>query len=203
MCKIINSPIAITIIVIAAAYVLIAREKSQIATEISGAYDTLVEIAEDATSAPEKTKAIQDFAEQIASQLKAGFSMGFSSHPGSDDGEESDNARYLRVRKLIKIENLKEIPAQFQSRQAVIFTLKNESEYPINMIKINFDYYRDGVLIDTKNEWLNEIKILDAGEMSSLKKERSFPNQASPEEMAELRFDEVKAKLTSFMILKE
>ena len=68
------------------------------------------------------------------------------------------------------------MPSQYNGRQSVLFSVKNESEFPIKSIKVNFDYFRAGELIDTKNEWLNKIEVLDAGESINLKKDRSISN---------------------------
>lgn len=198
MHKIINSPIAITLIVIVAAFVLAKQNKAHLAGEIQATYDTLVAIAADATSDAEKTKAVQDLAEQLANQIKVGFSSGWNSTQESDK-----KFSFLEVRKQIKIENLKEIPTQWETRQSVIFTLKNESDYPIEHINLNLDYYKDGILIDTKHKSLHGIKILAPGEATSVKEERSFPKRDNPEEMEALIFDSVKANITSFQIIKE
>lgn len=198
MNKIINSPIAITLIVILAAFVLAKQNKAHLAGEIQATYDTLVAIAADATSDAEKTKAVQDLAEQLANQIKVGFSSGWNSTQESDK-----KFSFLEVRKQIKIENLKEIPTQWETRQSVIFTLKNESDYPIEHINLNLDYYKDGILIDTKHKSLHGIKILAPGEATSVKEERSFPKRDNPEEMEALIFDSVKANITSFQIIKE
>jgi hypothetical protein len=118
------------------------------------------------------------------------------------DGEESNDAKFLRVKKQIKLSGTKEVPSQYSSRQSVLFSVKNESEFPVKSIKVNFDYYRAGELIATKNEWLNEIEVLDVGESVNLKKDRSFPNGLSDTEKAALTFEEVKASITAFRIVE-
>lgn len=190
-----------TLIVILSLAVMKSQMKSHLGSEIRGAYEELIAIAEDASSDAEKTKAIQDFAEQIAGQLKAGFSSGFSS--SGDDGEESKDAKFLRIKKQIKLEGIKEVPSQYSSRQGVLFRVKNKSEFAIKSIKVNFDYYRGGELIDTSNEWLNEIEVLDAGESINLKKDRNMPNGLSEPEKVAFTFDEVKAAVTSFRIVEK
>ena len=194
--------LVITLIVILSLAVMKSQMKSHLGSEIRGAYEELIAIAEDASSDAEKTKAIQDFAEQIAGQLKAGFSSGFSSG-GDDDGEESTDAKFLRIKKQITLEGIKEVPSQYSGGQGVLFSVKNESEFPIKSIKVNFDYYRAGELIDTKNEWLNEIEVLDAGESMNLKKDRSLPNGLSEPQKNAFTFDEVKASITSFRIVEK
>lgn len=198
MHKIINSPIAITLIVIVAAFVLAKQNKAHLAGEIQATYDTIIAIAADATSDAEKTKAVQDLAEQLANQIKVGFSSGWNNNEESDE-----KPSYLEVRKQIKIENLKEIPTQWETRQSVILTLENESEYPIERINLNLDYYKDGILIDTKHKSLHNIKILALGEATSVKEERSIPKSDNPEEMEAFTFDSVKANITSFGIIEE
>jgi hypothetical protein len=196
MNKIINSPIVITIIVIVAAFVLKNQTKPQLASEIRGAYDEIIAIAEEAGSDTEKTEAIREFSEQIATQLKAGFSSGFSS--GGDD--ESREEKFLRTKKNVNISELREIQSEWNGRQTVLFKIENSSEFAITQLKVNLEFYRDGELIDVKNETLNEIKVLDAGESIAAKKDRNTPNSLSDEEKAAFAFDEVRASITSFNI---
>jgi len=200
MNKIINSPLVITIIVIIAAFVIKSQMKPHLGSEIRGAYEEIISIAEDASSDVEKTKAIQDFAQQISTQLRAGFSSGFS--PNEEDEEESKESKFLRTKTGIKLDGIKEVPSQFSGRQSFIFSISNESDYPVKSIMVNFDYYRDGELIDTTNERLNEIEILDLGERVNLKEDRSISNKLSEEEQIAFTFDEVKASITSFRIVE-
>lgn len=196
MNKWINSPIVITVIVLTALFTMKSQMHQDLGSQIRGAYDELIEIAEDAGSDAEKTQVIQDFASQIATQLKDGFSAGFSS--GSD--KESSEAKFLRVRKLVEIVDLHETQADWKGRQAILFTLKNQSEYPLAQLRLNLEYYRGDKLIDVKNESLHEIKVLDAGESIPIKKDRSIPNHLTDEEKAAYTFDSVKATVTSFRI---
>ena len=200
MNKIINSPIVITIIVIIAAFVIKSQMKAHLGSEIRGAYEEIISIAEDASSDVEKTKAIQDFAQQISTQLRAGFSSGFS--PNEEDGEESKESKFLRTKTGVKLGGIKEVPSQFSGRQSFIFSISNGSDYAVKSIMVNFDYYRDGVLIDTTNERLNEIEILDLGERVNLKEDRSILNKLSEEEQIAFTFDQVKASITSFRIVE-
>lgn len=200
MNRIINSPIVITLIVIVAAFTLKSQMKSDFGSEIRGAYDELISIAQDASSDAEKTKAIQDFSEQIAKQLKTGFSMGLSAD--AKGKAESDEAKFVRVKKLVRVEGVRAVPSQFDSRQSVMFTIKNESEFPLQQVKVNLDYYREGKLIDTSNEWLNEIKVLAVGESINLKKDRNLPNKMSDEEKAAFTADRFEVSVTSFRIVE-
>ena len=191
----------ITIIVILSVFVMKSQMKPHLGSEIRGAYEELIAIAEDASSDAGKTKAIQDFAEQVSSQLKAGFSSGFSS--SDKETEESNESKFLRTKNQIKLTGIKEIPSQYDSRQSVIFSIKNESEFPVKSVRVNIDYFREGELIDTKNEWLNEIEILGVGENVNLKKDRSISNKLSEEEKVAFTFDEVKVSVTSFKIVEK
>lgn len=190
--KTINSPIVITIIVIISAFIL----KSQSKPNFEGAYEQLISIAEDAGSDPEKTKVIQKFAEQIASRLKVGFSRGFS----SDDESENRDEKFLRVKKNINVTDVKEIQSEWQGRQSTMFRVENKSKYPITQIRVNLEFYKNGELIDVKNEHLHEIKVLDSGESFTAKKDRKTPNQLSDAEKKEFAFDDVKVAITSFHI---
>ena len=126
--KILNSPILITILVIIAAFVLKSQIKTGLASEIRGAYDEIISIAEDASSDAQKTKAIQDFAEQIGTQVRSGFSIGFS----SKNGEIKDkDAVFLEAKKKIQVTDVKEVQSEWPGRQSTIFKIKNNSEYQI------------------------------------------------------------------------
>ena len=126
--KILNSPILITILVIIAAFVLKSQIKTGLASEIRGVYDEIISIAEDASSDAQKTKAIQDFAEQIGTQVRSGFSIGFS----SKNGEIKDkDAVFLEAKKKIQVTDVKEVQSEWPGRQSTIFKIKNNSEYQI------------------------------------------------------------------------
>ena len=131
--KILNSPIFITILVIIVAFVLKSKIKTGMASEIRGAYDEIISIAEDATSDAHKTKAIQDFAEQIGTQVKSGFSIGFSSMNGNiKNGEIKDkDAVFLEAKKKIQVTDVKEVQSEWSGSQSTIFKIKNNSEYQI------------------------------------------------------------------------
>lgn len=196
--KVINSPIVITIIVIVSAFTLKSQMKPDFASEIRGAYDELISIAQDASGDAEKTKAIQDFAEQIASQLKTGFSSGFS----SKDDEESRDEKFLRIKKNVHVTGVKEIQSEWKGRQAIMFRLENKSEYAISQIKVNLEFYRNGELVDVKNEHIHDIEVLDSGESFTAKEERNTPNHLTEEEKAGFAFDQVTVAVTSFQIVE-
>lgn len=202
MQKLINSPIVIAALVIFAAFILQSQTKSHLGAEIRGAYEELIAIAEDASSDTEKTKAIQSFAEQIATQIREGFSAGFSK-PTKEDAEESDEARFLRVKRAVEVTGVKETPSPYEGRQSVLFTVSNKSEFAIRSIKVNLDYYRGGELIDTKNEWLSEVEVLDCQESINVKEDRSISSKLSAEEQAAQTFDQVTVSVTSFRIVEK
>jgi|GEM_PF-2107696 len=196
--KILNSPLFIAILAIAALFILKAQIKPTLANEIRGAYDELIAIAEEAGSDAEKTKAIQDFSKQIASQLKTGFSAGFSS--GKE--EESREQKFLKAKRQVEISGIKEVPSQWNGQQATLFTITNASALPISQLKLNFHFYKNGALIDAKNEWINEIKVLDTGESLAITKNRALPNQLSDEEKTALAHDKVEIIVTAFEIVQ-
>jgi len=197
MKQIINSPIVITLIAIIAAFVLVSKMDTKLGSEMRGAYDALIDIAEDASSDAEKTKAIQDFAEQISSQLREGFTAGFSS---GDDDKESREEKFLRTLDKVTVSDVREIPSEWKGRQTVLFKIENGSDYALTQIKVNLEYYRDGELIDVKNENLHGIKVLDAGADFIAKKDRNTPNHLTDEEKANHAYDSVEVSVTSFNI---
>ena len=199
--KIINSPIVITIIIIISAFVLKTQMKTDLALEIRGAYDEIISIAEDAGSDTGKTRAIQDFAEQIALQLKQGFSAGFSSN--RDENGESPDEKFLRIKKNVHVTEVRQVQSEWPGKQSILFRVENKSEYPIKQIRVNLEFYKGGKLFDVKNEWLNEVTVLDTDEIFTAKKDRNIPNQLTEEEKAEFTFDEVKVFVTSFHIISE
>ena len=200
--KILNSPIFITILLIIVAFVLKSQIKTGMASEIRGAYDEIISIAEDATSDAQKTKAIQDFAEQIGTQVKSGFSIGFSSMDSNiKNGEIKDkDAVFLEAKKKIQVTDVKEVQSEWSGRQSTIFKIKNNSEYQIKKIRVNLEFFRNGELIDVKNEYLHDVKILDIGENLSVKVDRRIPNKLSDAEKEKFTFDAVEVTVLSFAI---
>lgn len=76
----INSPIVITIIAVASLFVLRMAMKPKLASEIRGVYEELNAIIEDSASDAEKSKAIQNFTQEIGTQIREGFAAGFKSN---------------------------------------------------------------------------------------------------------------------------
>ena len=76
----INSPIVITIIAVASLFVLRMTMKPKLASEIRGVYEELNAIIEDSASDAEKSKAIQNFTQEIGTQIREGFAAGFKSN---------------------------------------------------------------------------------------------------------------------------
>jgi len=196
MKNIINSPIFITVVVLTALFIFQTRNKPTIASEIEAAYNQLITIAEDAGSDPSRTQAIHDFAQQISTQIREGFSAGFSS---PNNGKETDETKFLRVKEAVIIEDLKEIPSQWDGpRQAVLFSIKNQSDYSLTQIRVNLQYYKNGDLIDVNTKHLHEIRVLGSGESVSIKEERVISNNLTDTEKEAFMFDEVRALVTSF-----
>jgi hypothetical protein len=196
MNKIVNSPIFIAIFVIASLFLMKSQMKPTIATEIQAAYEEIIRIAEEGGSDVEKTKAIQGFAKEIATQLKSGFKMGFSS--GDKDKKESNEEKFVRLRAQVLIEELKEVASDSENAQSFIFKVTNGSDTGIKQLRINYEYYKDGKLIDVSNGWVSEVKVLDSMDSVSLKESRRLPRKIGEEDIDKNLFDEVKVIVTSF-----
>ncbi len=191
MWKIINSPIVITIIAIAALFIFRATMKPKLASEIRGAYEELNSIIQDGASDAEKTKAIQQFAEEISKQFRAGFSAGFK----STEPEKNDEDKiFAAVKEKLSISGIKLVPTEWQNHEKIIFILKNDSENAISNLILNFEYFKNGEMIDCRNDWINEIKLLEPHQEIALSKSRNLPK----EESDAFKSDEVKIKVTSF-----
>jgi len=198
MKKFFNSPLFITLLVISALIVMRATQKPKIASEIQAAYEEVVRIAEDGGSDIEKTKALQIFAEEIASQLKTGFSAGFGSNGSDKAKEESREEEFLRIRDQISISEPKEVAGSSSRRQEYVYTLTNNSNQIIKSLRINHDFFINKELIDTKNDWVSEVKALAPGDSVSMKDYHSLPGNIPEEEMDSHTFDSVKLVVTSF-----
>lgn len=195
MWKTINSPIVITIIAIAAIFVLRATTKPKLASEIRGAYKELNAIIEDGGSDAEKNKAIQKFAQEMATQLRDGFEEGFKSdNPKKDDKDKV----YLAAKQKINISDIKFVKTDWPTNEKVIFVLKNNSDKPINNLKLNYEYYKQGKLIDCRNGWIHEIKILEPNQGIALSDQRGL----TKEDPNDYRSDEAKINVTSFDIVQ-
>jgi hypothetical protein len=99
MNKIINSPIVVAIFVVVSLFILQAQTKPKIASEIRGVYEEIITIAEEASDDGEKSKAIQTFAEEIATQMREGFQAGFKSP--EKEKKESREEKFLRLKELV------------------------------------------------------------------------------------------------------
>lgn len=197
MWKKINSPIVITIIAIASLFVFKATMKPKLASEIRGAYNELTAILEEGASDMEKNKAIQKLAQEIGTQISEGFSVGFES---KDTEKENKDKIYVETKNKIEIRGIKFVEAKWSGRETFIFQIKNNSDKYISNLKFNYEFYKNGELIDCANKWVSSIKILEPNQEIAISENRQFPSDTPKEEYGKYRSDEVKIKITSFNI---
>lgn len=195
----INSPIVITIIAIASLFVLKATMKPKLATEIRGAYNELTAIVEDGTSDAEKSKAIQKLIEEIGSQIRTGLSNVFESKDANKN-EKNPYKIYLDTKRKVVISDIKYIDAKWKGRENFIFKVKNNSEKYIRSLRLNYEFYRDGELIDVENKWISGIKILEPNQEVIIKGERSYPQGTKDEDIKKYKSTEVRITVMSFNV---
>jgi hypothetical protein len=191
MWKTINSPIVITIIVIAALFALKATMKPRLASEIRGVYEELNAIVKDGATDAKKSKAIQLFAQEISAQLREGFSSGFKS---TDPKKEDRDKVYLAAKQKIAISSVKIVNGDWPGREKVLFVVTNGSTKCISSLRVNCEFYRNGDLVDCKNEWMSSIKFLEPGQEIALSQDRTLPK----DQPDNFKANEVKVKITSF-----
>jgi hypothetical protein len=193
MWKYLNSPIVITLIAIAALFIFAGTMKPRLATEIRAAYEELNKIIQDGASDAEKTKAIQQFAKEMATQMRTGFSEGFKSEGNL---KEDEMKIFADTKSKIVISNIKSAHSEWKNSEKIIYKIKNGSNRNISSLRVNYEYYKQGELIDCSNQWINEIKMLVPNEEAAISQTRQLGND--PNEV--LKSDEVKIKVSSFEI---
>ncbi len=105
-----------------------------------------------------KTKAIQAFAQEIGSQIRAGFQAGF----GGDKSEgKGADALFVETKQKIKTSFMKYTEPKWAGRESFLFKIRNNSDRHIGTIRLNFGYYKKGELIDCENKWISDIQILE------------------------------------------
>jgi hypothetical protein len=191
MWKYINSPIVIVILAISALFVFAGTMKPRLANEIRAAYEELNKIIENGASDVEKTKAIQQFAKEVATQMHNGFSDGLKSNTPQ---KENKDKIFVDTKSKLIISGIKKVKSEWQNGEKVIYSLKNESDKPISNLRVNFEYYKNGELIDCTNDWVSEVKILSPNETIALSHNRQLPKDPN----GALNSDEVKISVTSF-----
>ena len=199
MWKALNSPIVVVIVAAVLLAVVMQMRKPRLAGELRGGYEELMHIAEDGASDARKTKAIQDFAQEIAKQMREGFSAGFKAATGE---KENKDVAFLAVQEKLQIQGLKSVPSQWGNRQRHLGTLINNSDKPIGQIHLHVTYKREGELIDVENKWLNDIKILKPGQSFAFEIERSLPRELKGEELEAFTADSVDVMVSGFDIKK-
>lgn len=196
MNKIINSPIVVAIFVVVSLFILKAQTKPKIASEIRGAYDEIISIAEEASSDGEKSKAIQAFAEDIATQLREGFQAGFDS--STKDKKESREETFLRLKDQIALSKPEISSSSQKNMQTFIYRITNNIDVPIKQVKVNYEYYRGDSLIDVENKWISEVKALATGESVAVKGKRYLQGYENDDELDAMKYDRVLLSITDF-----
>ncbi len=195
MWKQLNSPIVITAMAIAAIFVLKATSKPRLAQEIRGVYQELNDIVQDGASDAQKSQAIQKFAQEIGKQIREGFSSGFTK---PDSQREDTDKTFLETKAKIEIKGFKYVQPKWKGREEFLFIIRNNSDQHLSQLKLNFEYYKNGELIDCANQWISEFKFLEPNQEIAVSKDRSFPNGTAKEEYDLHKSDQVKIKVTSF-----
>jgi len=184
-----NSPIVIATLAIASLFVLRLTWKPRLASEIRGAYQELMHILEESASDMEKNEAIRRFVQEMAAQAREGFAQGF----GQDKNEDKV---YLDTRSNIQIKGLKFVKSQWPNREKLIFVVANKSDKYIGTLRLSYEFYREGTLIDCDDEWISQVKILEPGQEVAISGNRSLPK----DQAADHTSDEVRVKVISFDI---
>ena len=200
MWKTINSPIVIAVICLIAFGLIIRPSKLKLASEIRGLYEELMKIAEEGSSDAEKTKAIRDFSKEIAAQIRTGFSAGFKT-PDSGKKKKSDDQIFIEIQDKIFVSDFSTIESRYQSREEFMYKITNNSDRHIKQIKVNMEFYKDNKLIDCKNKWVSEIKILGPGKEITVRGYRDIAAETKEEKSTKLS-DVIKGAVTNFIIVK-
>lgn len=167
--------------------------KPRLASELRGVYEELNAIVKDGASDAKKSKAIQTFAQEISAQVRDGFSAGFKS---TDTNKENRDMAYLKAKQKTGISSVKIVNAEWPGREKVLFVVTNGSDKCIGSLRVNYEFYRNGDLIDCKNEWVSAVKLLEPGQEVAISQERALPKDAPDN----FKSDEVRVKITSFDI---
>ena len=191
MWKTLNSPFVILVIVIIAVFAFKATTKPKLADEIRGAYKELNAVIQDSATDAEKSKAVRAFAQEMATQIREGFAAGLESSKKDDEYKA-----YIDTRDKIKISDIRFVKSKWPGREKIVFTVSNDSDKYISNLKLNYQFYKQGELIDSENRWVSEIKILGPGEKIAVGRDRQLPE----EDTDEYRSDGVKIIGTSFDI---
>jgi hypothetical protein len=178
MWKILNSPIVVAVVAVLLLFGVMKLQKPRLAMEVRAVSAELDRIVREGGTDAEKAKAIRDFANSVASNLREGFSSGFSS--GSDGVKELDAAErtYLETKDKIEITNIKKVASSWDSREKYVYLIKNNSDKYLTSLNFQMEYYKDGELIDSEQKWLSNIKVLSPGQSISVSIERNLPKDS-------------------------
>jgi hypothetical protein len=198
----IKCPFVITVIAIIAIYSVVREAtKPRLATEIRAAYDEINRILKDGKTDAEKTKAIQAFTQEIGSQIRAGFKAGFGDDKDKTEGKSAD-ALFLETKQKVGVKFIKYTEPRWAGRESYLYKIKNNSDKYIGTIRVNFEYYKKGELIDCENKWISDIQILEPQHEMAIAGERNLPGKDAKTDQEQYKSDEVRIKVTSFDIKK-
>jgi len=158
MWKFVNSPIVITIVLIAAIISYDQLRKNSSASEIRAVYEEVLAISEDATGDLEKKKVISSFVKEASKQMRQGFSSF-----GNDvrkNKQAKENKHYFEVKKQIQITKPKVMETKKYNKiqKVVIYQVKNNSSEYLSKVGHTIEFYYKGDLLELKEEW-GHIKL--------------------------------------------
>lgn len=200
MWKTINSPIVIAVVCLIAFSMIMRPSKLKLASEIRGVYEELMKIAEEGANDTEKAKVIRDFSQEMASQIRAGFSAGFKT-PDSEKKGKSDDQIFIEIQDKISVSDFSATESPFHSREDFMYKITNNSDRYLKQIRLNIEFYKDNKLIDCKNKWISEINILAPGKEITMRGYRDIAAKTNEEKATKLS-DAFKGVVTNFVIAK-
>lgn len=177
MWKMINSPVVVVILASLLLIGVLNLQKPRMAMELRAVSEELDKIIQEGGSDSEKAKAIRDFANSIASNLKDGFSSGFGSNTNDIKELDQKELAFIKVKELLTITDVKQVDSGWDSQEKHIFTIQNNSDKYITSLHVSMEYYKDDVVVDCEEKWLSNIKILTPGEKIVIDETRRLPKE--------------------------
>jgi hypothetical protein len=159
MWKTLNSPICITVVVLAALFSYQYFKKDPVTIGIRSIYNEILSIGEDAKDDLEMKKLIEAFLKEAGKQIKSGISSSFNTDANKKE-EAEKNKLYFETKSLIKISSPKvlENKQYTQPKKEIIYEVTNSSEKYLGKVAHTIALYNHDDLVGVQEEW-GQIKL--------------------------------------------
>lgn len=109
--------------------------------------------------------------------------------------QEEELKNIIEILKDIEVNNVNFAHSSWPGKIKVIGTINNKSNHTVSHVNISSSFYKDGKLVDVKNDWLSQIKAILPGQSENF----TFDKDIQENDNIDLYTTEIKVSSISIL----